>query len=169
VVQVVLTNDSDAGDTVHTEYRYVSGAYVSPLQSQFTIFTSGTNNPLVSRYGIITGPVGSGAFPPAGSTVRIISNKFATDTFVFNPATDKFKYATSNTLYANNTAGMNALLGIAATATPNQGSGNNNYAEFLVPTLQNYLYLIWDFRDSTPITLCYSDESVFDACCECEA
>jgi hypothetical protein len=169
VVQVVLTNNSDAGDTVHTEYRYVSGAYVSPLQSQFTIFTSGTNNPLVSRYGVITGPVGSGAFPPAGSTVRIISNKFATDTFVFNPATDKFKYNTSDTLYANNDAGINALLSTAATATPNQGSGNNNYAEFLVPTLQNYLYLIWDFRDSTPITLCYSDESIFDACCECEA
>ena len=168
IVQVVVTNDFEAGKTIHTEYRYTSGAYNSPLQSVLTTFSTSTNNPLVSRYSLLTGPIGSGAFPPAGSTLRIISNKLSTDTFVFNPATDKFKYLTSNTLYTNTPANISTLLGLASTATPNQGGGNINYAQFTVPALQNYLYLIWDFRDSTPLTLCYSVDDSFDACCGCE-
>lgn len=168
IVQIVLTNDYDSGDTIHNEYRYVDGTFVSPLQSTFTIFSSGTDVPVVSNYGVTTGPVGTGAFPPAGSTLRIISNQLSTDTFVFNPATDKFKYYMSNTLYANNSSDMITLLGLATTATPNQGSGANNYAEFTVPALQDYLYLIWDFRESVATTLCYSYVSIDDVCCNCE-
>jgi hypothetical protein len=167
IVQVVVTNNYESGKTIHTEYRYTKGTYVSPLQSVLTTFSSSTNNPLVSRYSSLTGPVGPGAFPPAGSTLRIISNKLSTDTFVFNPATDKFKYLMSNTLYTNTPANISTLLGLASTATPNQGGGNNNYAQFTVPALQNYLYLIWDFRDSIPVTLCYSNANTLDACCGC--
>ncbi len=168
IVQIVLTNDYDSGDTIHTQYRYVDGAFVSPLQSSAVTFASGTMNPLVSRYNVTTGPVGSGAFPPSGSLMSLISNQFATDTFVFNPSEDEFKYYTSDTLYGNNTTDINTLLGLATTATPNQGGGINNYADFTVPTLQDYLYLIWDFRQSIPVTLCYSSESISDACCGCE-
>ena len=167
IVQIVLTNDYESGDTVHTQYRYVSGEFVSPLQSSFVTFVTGTDNPLVSRYNITTDLVGTGAFPPAGSTMRLISNQFATDTFVFNAATDKFKYYTSDTLYNNNSANLNTLLGLATTATPNQGSGAFNYAEFTVPALQDYLYLIWDFRQATPIELCYSTVSSNDSCFNC--
>lgn len=167
IIQIVLTNDYDSGETIHTQYRYVDGAFVSPLQSSAVTFASGTTSPLVSRYNVTTGPIGSGAFPPTGSTVRLITNQFASDTFVFNPAEDKFKYYTSNTLYGNNTSNLNTLLGLATTATPNQGSGTNNYAEFTVPTLQNYLYFIWDFRQAIPTTLCYSDISIEDVCCNC--
>ena len=168
IVQLVVTNDFNSGDTIHTEYRFVDGTYTSPLQSALTIFSSGTESPLVSRYGVTVGPIGAGAFPPAGSTLRMIANKLSTDTFVFNPATDKFKYHTSDTLYANNSGAITTLLGLATTATPNQGTAGNNYAEFTVPALQDYLYLIWDFRASTSVTLCYSDESTVDACCGCE-
>jgi hypothetical protein len=168
IVQIVVTNDFEAGKTIHTEYRYTNGAFTSPLQSVLTTFSSSTNNPLVSRYSALTGPVGSGAFPPASSVLRMISNKLSTDTFVFNPATDKFKYLMSNTLYTNTPANITTLLGLASTATPNQGSGDINYAQFTVPALQNYLYLIWDFRDSTPLTLCYSSATVIDVCCGCE-
>ena len=168
IVQVVLTNDYNAGDTIHTNYRFIDGAYTSPLQSNLTIFSSGTNNPLVSRYGVTSGPIGSGAFPPAGSTLSLIASKLSTDTFVFNPSTDKFKYYTSNTLYSNNSTEISNLLSLAITATPNQGTAGNNYAEFVVPALDEYLYLIWDFRASTSVSLCYSDESTVDACCGCE-
>jgi len=167
IVQVVVTNDFQSGETIQTQYRYVNGTYTSPLQSVGTTFLSSTDNPLVSRYSSLTGAVGPGAFPPAGSTLSIISNKLSTDTFVFNPATDKFKYLMSNTLYANTTANISTLLGLAATATPNQGGGINNFANFTVPALQNYLYLIWDFRDSVPLTLCYSNTTTIDACCGC--
>jgi hypothetical protein len=167
IIQIVLTNDYESGDTIHTEYRYVDGAFVSPLQSSLVTFVAGTDSPLVSRYNVTTNFVGTGAFPPAGSTVSLISNQFATDTFVFNPAEDEFKYHVSDTLYGNNSANINTLLGLATTATPNQGGGAYNYAEFTVPTLQDYLYLIWDFRQSIPVTLCYSDVDITDVCCNC--
>ena len=167
VVQIVLTNDYESGDTVHTQYRYVDGAFTSPLQSSLVIFTSGTSTPLVSRYNLTTDFVGTGAFPPAGSVVRLISNQFATDTFVFNPAEDSFQYHVSDTLYGNNSVDLNTLLGLATTATPNLGGGSVNYAEFIVPTLENYLYLIWDFREATPLELCFSDMDLFDVCCVC--
>jgi hypothetical protein len=167
IVQIVLTSDYDSGETIHTQYRYVNGAYVSPLQSSLVTFASGTANPLVSRYNATTNFVGTGAVPPAGSTVSLISNQLSTDTFVFNPATDKFKYLMSNTIYGNNSADINALLALAVTATPNQGGGSNNYANFTVPALLNNLYLIWDFRAAVAITLCYSAVSAEDACCGC--
>jgi hypothetical protein len=167
IIQIVLTSDYDSGDTVHAEYRWTNGSFVSPLQSSLVTFAAGTNNPIVSRYNLTTDSVGTGGFPPAGSLMSLISNKFSTDTFVFTPAEDKFKYHVSNTLYANNSSAINTLLGLATTATPNQGGGNYNYAEFTVPTLQNYLYLIWDFRQSVPVTLCYSDEDITDVCCNC--
>jgi len=169
IVQVVLTNDYDSGDTIHTQYRYVDGAFVSPLQSSLVTFVSGTTNPLISRYNVTTGPVGTGAFPPAGSTVSLISNQFATDTFVFNSATDEFKYYTSDVLYGNNTTDINTLLGLATTATPNQGGGTNNFADFTVPALQDYLYFIWDLREAVSTTLCYSSANASDACCGCGA
>ena len=168
IVQVVLTNDYDSGQTINAQYRYVNSSFISPLQSNLVTFISGTNNPLVSLYNITTNYVGTGGFPPAGSTMSLISNKLATDTFVFNPATDKFKYLVSGTLYSNNSTDISTMLGLATTATPNQGGGDNNYAEFTVPSLEDYLYLIWDFRSSVSVELCYSDLNLEDACCGCD-
>ena len=164
IVQIVLTNNSDASDTIHAEYRFTSGSFVSPLQSTFVTFATGTANPLVSLYNITSGYVGTGAFPPAGSTLRLISNKFATDTYDFIPS-DKFRYYRSNNLYGNNSAQLTTLLGLSSTA-PNSGSGSVNYADFLVPPTGNYLYLIWDFRTATPALLC-KGTSVSDVCCQC--
>jgi len=83
IVQIVVTNNFEAGQSIHNEYRYTDNTFTSPLQSVLTTFLSSDENPLVSRYSALTGPVGSGAFPPAGSTLRIIANKLSTDTFVF--------------------------------------------------------------------------------------
>lgn len=165
VVQIVLTNNSEASKTIHAEYRFTSGSFVSPLQSTFVTFATGTTNPLVSLYNITTGYVGTGAFPPAGSTLRLISNKLATDTYNF-VSTNKFRYHRSNVLYNNNSVQLNTLLGLSTVATPNLGSGNNNYANFTVPPTGSYLYLIWDFRTATPVELC-KGTSVNDVCCQC--
>jgi len=61
---------------------------------------------------------------------------------------------------------IDALLGLSTTATPNLGSGSNNYANFTVPPTGSYLYLIWDFRTATPALLC-KGTSVSDVCCQC--
>ena len=169
IVEVVITNDFESGKTIHTQYRYQDGTFVGPLFSNFVLFSTGSDVPLVSRYNITSGPVGTGGFPPELSTMRLSTNKIAPDNYDFNTAQDKFKYLRTNVLYDNNDADIQDLLAAATTATPISGSSPVFYADFTVPASSNgdYLYLIWDLRDSTPIDLCYSDESSEDACCGC--
>ena len=168
IVEVVITNNSEAGQTIHTQYRYTDGAFVGPLLSNLVLFQSGTGTPLVSRYNITSGFVGSGGFPPELSTMRLSTNKIVPDTFDFDLAQDKFKYLRSNTLYANTNTDIQSLLLSASTATPNSGSTPLFYADFTVPASSNgvYLYLIWDLRDSIPAELCFAT-TVVDACCDC--
>ena len=171
VIEVCVTNDSEAGSFIHNEYRYVNGTYTSPLQSALVTFASGTANPLVSRYNTTVGYPGTGSIPPPGATMRLIANKFGFDTYDFDPVNDKFRYLRSNTLYTNIPVDIQALLTASTVATPNQGGGTFNYAEFTVPTSGSYLYLIWDYRDSIATELCYSDlegeAALIDACCNC--
>jgi len=171
VIEVCVTNDSEAGEFIHNEFRYTNGTYTSPLQSALVEFVSGTANPLVSRYNATSGFPGTGGIPPAGATMRLICNKFGFDTYNFDPLNDEFRYLRTNTLYTNTPANIQALIAASTTATPNQGGGNYNYAEFTVPTTGTYLYLIWDYRDSVPVELCYSDlegeAGIQDACCDC--
>jgi hypothetical protein len=167
VIQVVVTNDYDAGQTNHVQFRYTSGTYTSPIQTTFVEFVSGSATPLVSLYSAITGPKGFGSIPVDGSDVYLISNKIVPDTFDFDAANDSFKYYTSNTLYNNNTADITTLLGLASTATPITQSGNVFQSFFTSGVLQDYLYLIWDYRSSTATELCYSNIDIQDVCCGC--
>ena len=43
-----------------------------------------------------TGGQGSGPFPPNGATIKLISNKFGFDNFVFSPSSNKFRFLRSN-------------------------------------------------------------------------
>ena len=36
-----------------------------------------------------------------------------------------------------------------------------------MPNVGNKLYLIWDYRKSTELSLCYSNLNITDACCSC--
>jgi hypothetical protein len=172
IVEVVVTDNDEAGETMHAEYRYVSGTYTSPLQSNLVTYTSGTSTPLISRYNITTGYAGSGGFPPQGATMTIQYSKILFDSRPFNPTTDKLKYLRTSTLYNNNSTEMSALIAASSLATPVNGSGNTYYADFTVPPSidGDYLYLIWDLRKSIPIKLCFSKGALNDineVCCEC--
>lgn len=169
VVEVVLTAASEVGQTIRTEYRYTDGAYVGSLQSNLVFFSGGTN-PVVSRYNTVMGPQGSASIPTDNSTMRMISNGGGLLTFQFDPTVDSFKYLRTNTLYNNNTTEINALVAASNTATPILGSGDYYYADFNVGTSDNYLYLIWDFRNSVPVDLCYSAtaDGITTICCECD-
>lgn len=168
IVEVVITNDSEAGQTIHTQYRYTDGAFIGPLLSNLVVFGSGANTPLVSRYNITSGFVGSGGFPPEGSDMIMSTNKIVPDSYDFDIAQDKFKYLRSNTLYNNNDTDIQALLLASNTATPISGSAPLFYSSFVVPPSVNgqYLYLIWDLRDSILAELCFAT-NVKDACCDC--
>lgn len=166
IIEVVITNDYEAGKTIHSEYRYSINTYNSPLQSAFVTFGTQLSNFVISRYNVNTGNVGTGAFPQENSTMYLISNQWSSDTFVFDPTSDSFKYLMSNTLYNNNVADITTLLSLASTATPNIVSAAYNDATFIVPPIQQYLYLIWDFRDAVATDLCYG-VSGQDVCCNC--
>jgi hypothetical protein len=172
IIEVVLTSNSDLGQSIHTEFRYTSGTFIGPLQSSLVTFATGTS-PIVSRYNSITGSVGTGSFPPEGSTMTLQTNQIVPDTFVFNPSSDKFKYARTNTLYPNTTVGINNLLSVASTATPITGVAPTYSASFTVPLSVdgNKLYLIWDFREATSVELCYTPAETVDpqkdVCCNC--
>jgi hypothetical protein len=168
IVEVVLTNNSEVGETIHTQYRYSDGSFIGPLLSNLVVFQSGTGTPLVSRYNITSGFVGSGGFPPELSTMRLSTNKIVPDSYDFDIAQDKFKYFRSPVLFDNNDIDIQALLASSSTATPNSGSTPLFYADFIVPAGTNgdYLYLIWDLREAILAELCFA-ANVIDACCEC--
>ncbi len=168
IIEVVLTNNSDSGKTIHTQYRYTNGAFIGPLLSNLVSFVSGTESPLVSRYNATTGYVGAGSFPPEFSTMRLLTNAIPPDDYVFDILQDKFRFLRTSTLYENNSVDMNALLAASTIATPNSGAAPLYYVDFTVPASVNgeYLYLIWDLRDFVLVELCFG-ENITDTCCDC--
>jgi len=168
IVEVVLTSNVDAGKNIYPQWRYTDGTYTGSLQSNLQIFASGVN-PIVSRYNTNTGPQGQPNIPTNGSTVRIISNKFALANYDFIPSQNKFRYLRSSTLYANNTSGINALVTASSTGTI-LGGGNYYYADVPAGTVGNYLYLIWDYRTFNEVDLCWSASTadIDYVCCECD-
>lgn len=168
IVEVVLTNNSEAGKTIHTEYRYTNGTFIGPLLSNLVPFISDTTSPVVSRYNITTGFVGQGGFPPEFSTMRLLSNAIVPDDFIFNPTYNKFRYRRSNTLYPNTNAGIQTLISGSTLATPISGAAPTYYANFTVPANAggNYLYLIWDLRSAISTVLCFGS-TTNDSCCDC--
>ena len=167
LIEICVTNHSDSGMFIHNDFYFTSGAYIAPTTSNLIEFTSGTSNPLVSRYNTITGFAGSGSIPNVGAVVRMIANKIGFDDFIFDSTNNSFKYFITPTLYTNTPTDIQTLLNLANTAIPNQGGGTNNYAEFTVGSANTYLYLIWDYRAASAVELCYS-ESITDACCDCD-
>jgi hypothetical protein len=170
LVEVVWTNNSDAGLATLKQFNYVNGTYTSPLQSNFFIFASGTGNPLVSYYLVTNGFEGQGPIPVAGSTMTLrINETFPWATFVFDPLSDKFRYARTSVLYGNNDIDMQALLAVSTIATPITTPLPSVYAaDFIVPPSASgqYLYIIWDLRQSYNAQLCYG-ETIEEVCCEC--
>ena len=163
----MLTANSDAGQSIYSQWRYTDGAYTGSLQSSLVIFASGTN-PVVSRYNSVLGLQGSASIPTNGSTVRMASNKFAFANYNFDPTQDKFRYLRTNTTYPNTTVGINALVAASSVGTT-AGGGTYYYADVPAGTTGDYLYLVWDFRNVHEVPLCWSEDplDVDYVCCEC--
>ena len=171
IVEIVLTDNSDFGKTTHAQYRYSSSGFVSPYQSRYIDFMSGTSNPLVSWFHATVGQSGYGAYPSSGDTMRIVSNKLSTDTFQFTYGKNKFRYLRTGTLYSNTPSNIATILAASTEATPvhpSTSGASNYYAEFTVPSFSSglYLYMIWDLRSPNDANLCYLSEPG-DTCCDC--
>jgi hypothetical protein len=168
IVLVTLTNNSDAGKTIHNQYRWIDGQFSSPTHSNQIPFLTSTDSRVVSQYSEITGPQGAGIIPAEGATVYMISDKQSTDDYNLNVATDKFLWLRSPTLYPNTETGISNLLAAAATLTPT-GTTPTFSANFPMPSTNNndYLYLVWNYSTATAVNLCSSAISAADACCVC--
>ena len=169
---VTVTKNQDAGDTIHNEYRWTDGTFVSPLHSSAVKFISGTNIPLVSQFTEISGLQGGGIIPSDVATVTIISNRQGGDTYQLT-ATDRFLYLISSTNYDE--VDVAALLTAAEAYTVPVGGlvpvgGPSVYtAEFNMSALSNgdYLYLIWNYATVVATPLCYDASNKAGACCGC--
>lgn len=168
IVLVTLTNDSDSGQLIHNQYRWVDGTFSSPTHSNQVPFISSDDATVVSQYDMIVGPQGGGVIPADGATVTLVSDKQATDNFVFDGATDDFMWLRSATLYENTPTDI-ALLLAAVTTLSETGSAPTYSAEFDLTAGADgdYIYLVWNYSASTPVDLCYSTTDAADACCVC--
>jgi hypothetical protein len=181
IVPIMITSDVDAGDTITNAHNYtdsltVTPPYTSPLQtyinSQFISQSQQTyvSANIVSQFGpIYQGNQGDGVVPVDSSTVRMYSIRGFADTFDFDTTKHGFKYLRTATQYNNNAADIATLLTMSIPIT-NGGSSPIFFGDFLMPLGSNndYLYLIYDYRENTELKLCYSNTSDIDeACCEC--
>ena len=171
LVEVVITDGSNAGMLIHNQYNYSNPSipYSSPLQSNQVVFAFPSPNPIVSYYNIDAGFWGQGSFPYPGVDTNVYTNKIGTDDFDVTDPPNKFYYHTSNTYYQNNQIDITTLLSVATNITPLLQSGTQWKGTFTTPALDNFLYLIWDLRQSTAVELCFSEAEVdcVFACSEC--
>jgi len=168
IVQVVVSNNSNAGQFLHVQYNYESGSYISPLQTtyvQLQPFTGVEN--IVSLYEVREpASEGSAGVPNNGADVNIIMNKFSSDNFIFSTS-DKVRYFQNDSLFSDSPEDIQALLNDSTPLSPAFVGTNKKVGTFEYTSGQSYLYLVWDLRGYTSHTLCYSDVSASDACCEC--
>lgn len=170
VILVTVTGDNDAGLLTTNQYRWNDASFVSPLHTESIQFVSSLDVPVVSQYKTITGLQGGGVIPSDFATVTMFNNTFSGDDFQFVIGEDNFRYLRSNTLYENNNTDIKALLAATSIASPiiPPSLGNTFFnAQFNMPLTGDYLYLVWDYRNSTSIDLCYDLSDAFLACCDC--
>jgi|VirMetMinimDraft_7_1064189.scaffolds.fasta_scaffold00047_53 hypothetical protein len=169
VIEVVATSANESGLDIHTQFRYVDGTFVSPLTSTLVQFDSGAGNPVVSYYNVVSGQQGNGAIPTTGSTVKMLWNKFVTDTAVWDNNTNKLRYLRTADNFANTSQSIAALIPQCTTlVTDTSGQPNVYTGEFTMPggSDGDYLYLVWDLRKPTAIDLCKGND-LLGACCGC--
>jgi hypothetical protein len=169
LVQVVITDGSNAGMFIHNQYNYTDTLipYSSPLQSNQVTFALPSSNPLVSYYNMDAGFQGQGSFPYFGVDMNVYTNKIGIDDFDVTDPPNKFFYYTSNAIYQNNQIDITTLLSLAIGITPLMQSGTQWKGTFTTPALDNFLYLIWDLRQSTAVDLCFSAEDCTTICEDC--
>ena len=162
VKQIVINFAGDASLTTTTRYRWQLASDTSPYSTNSVVLEEDG----VSLFNEVTGPESFGSIPPSGATVYMQNRQEPGNTFVFDPTKDKFKYLESPTNY--NEVDINTLIPLLNTATPITTSGIQNEASFTYVGGEEYLYLVWDLREPTPIELCYDNSSPTDACCDCQ-
>ena len=169
IVEVTLNNAADGGKFIHNQWSYTDSLSVLPTQTKQITMSAVGSAPIVCDYELYTGTQGSGPFPPNGAVVKLISNKFGFDNFVFNSSSNKFRFLRSNTLYQNTQSDILSLLSASTELTTDTSLQPATYSAetAALSGSEAYLYYIWDYRTPVSAALCYSNTSADDACCGC--
>jgi len=179
VVDIVLTNNDDATESIHHNWRYFGGVGESSSPDQIVDFNNNPSDIITSSfYQISDGFEGEGSIPIKGNTLTMISNTYSNDNYSIE-SSDRFMYLASNILFGNNSTDLRAMLSLIKTQAPTttlipSTQGITSSATFAVPIASyDYLYLVWDLR-LKPLSLICQKTGVQDAanlqgvCCDCE-
>ena len=169
VIRIVLNSPSDSGKFIHYRYNWADGTTISPVTTSLASLTQGSPSEYISQ----TGQASVGSYPYSGSTINMSTSKQGFDDYDFDPLQDKLRLLSSNALYPNTPAGMNLLLqdpnliDLVPILNPSTGVYESSILTTGVnmPPANNYLYLVWDLRETTQSQLCYSAATVSDVCC----
>ncbi len=175
VITVCLTDAEDEALTTLNQYSYTATPYTSPLSSRNITFGSGNTTPIVSDFNVVGGVQGTPTIPTSTSVITMASNASSGGTFAFNLNTDKFRYVQSNISYADNPAGIAAMLAasttvpsIDSTQAPDLYTGT-----FTLTGGWDELYLIYDYRRAGSAMFCSNTSTdpadSNDVCCDCSA
>ena len=170
IIQVVVNSPNYDTQTIHTNYNWTNGSYISNFVG---IAPSILVVPQPSEYQSNTGVRGIGNYPWDLSDVTLRTQQILPDNFNFDPNIHKLKILSSNTLYTNSTADINALLAASSVAgggvytNPSAGIFQATETAFSMPLGNQYVYLVWEFVFENSQTVCYCSSSAIDACCDC--
>ena len=147
------------------------GSGDSPIYTDRIQLIEGEFNPNVSSFTEFSGAQGSGVIPTDDSEVTMLIQKNQSDSFEFNPDTNRFMYLRTEEVYENNQSDVEFLLDNATTASGIAENDEYFSSTFAMPEEGSNLYLIWDLRTKNPLFLSYSDIDASDACCgyNCDA
>lgn len=149
VINIVYNSSAVADQTIHNTFNWSLDTFSSVYNVDFVLLEADG----ISLYHEISGMSSVGVIPAFGSTVKMQSEKFFSDDFIFDIFTHSFKYLVSNTLYSEgDVIPLNTCEDILNPAT---GIYESSFV-YNNPLGYQYLYLVWDYREPDYSALDYS-------------
>ena len=115
VIQVVVNGNNYIGQSIHVEYDWTDGTTSSPTSQVPVLMEGGSPSSLYQQQ---TGIVSQGIFPYSGADITLRTRKVPPDSFDFVPTLHKFRILSSNTLYNDTAADINALCAASTVLSP---------------------------------------------------
>jgi hypothetical protein len=145
VVLATLSRPENQNQTIHSEYQWTDGTFISPLTSKPVEFAYGAVAPVVSQWEEFTAAQGSGLVPVDAATVTMIYNRIFPDNYTL-VAADRFHLLRTNTRYTESQITDIINDGDLITVIPS-GAQPEYTGDFTMPATGDYLYLIWDYSN----------------------
>lgn len=154
VYLVTIYSTADENKTIHNEFFWdISGINPSYVKKDDIKLTN--DGGVVAQYELIQNPEGTGFSPISGSNVYVRSARDS-GTFIFNENENEIKYLVSSTAYQKDDVGTgtNDLLddpNLTTISNVSEVRDGVYQGNFVFNRSANNLYLIWDYRLSTPL------------------